>query len=117
MKKKTPFKKFEPRQEKSERKGISCFECGGIGHIAPNCGNLKNKKKGKVMAAIWSGSDDSNEREIKRLEEENQELSIQVDHFSEKVLRTMENEDKLRKELDLSRRNEEGLKRELEEAK
>ena len=61
LKKKAPFNKFEPRQEKSERKEIQCFEYGGIGHIAPDYGNLKNKKKGKVMAATWSGSDDSDE--------------------------------------------------------
>ena len=63
MKKKAPFKKFEPRQEKSERKGIQCFECGGIEHIASDCGNLKNKKEGKVMAATLSGSDDFDERD------------------------------------------------------
>ena len=62
LKKKVPFKKFEPRQEKSEKKGIKCYECGGIGNIAPDCGNLK-KKKGRVMAATWSGSDDSNEED------------------------------------------------------
>ncbi|KAK0578051.1 hypothetical protein LWI29_004251 [Acer saccharum] len=60
LKKKAPFKKFEPRQEKSKRKGIQCYDCGGRGHIAPDCGNLKNKK-GKVMATTWSGSDDSND--------------------------------------------------------
>ena len=58
LKKKAPFKRFEPRQENSERKGIQCYECGGIGHISPDCGNLKNKT-GKVMAATWS--DDSGE--------------------------------------------------------
>ena len=61
FKKKTPFKKFEPRQENTEKKGVRCFECGGIGHFAPDCANHVNKKKGKVMAATWSGSDDSNE--------------------------------------------------------
>jgi hypothetical protein len=60
LKKKAPFKRFEPRQENSERKGIQCYECGGIGHISPDCGNLKNKT-GKVMAATWSDSDDSGE--------------------------------------------------------
>jgi hypothetical protein len=64
LKKKGPFKKFEPRQEKTERKGVRCFECGGIGHFAPDCANHKEKKKGKVMAATWSGSsDDSNEED------------------------------------------------------
>ena len=58
-----------------------------------------------------------NKREIRRLKEENLELSTQVDQLSEEVVRSMKNEDKLREELVLSKRNEEGLKRELEEAK
>ena len=49
LKKKAPFKNFEPRQEHSEKKGVQCYECGGIGHISPDCGNLKNKMA-KVMA-------------------------------------------------------------------
>ncbi|KAK0594015.1 hypothetical protein LWI29_030526 [Acer saccharum] len=63
LKKKTPFKKFKPTQEKNTRNGIRCFKCGGIGHISPDCGNLTNKKKGKAMAAIWSESDDLKEGE------------------------------------------------------
>ena len=51
LKKKYPFKKFEPRQERTERKGVRCFECGGIGQFAPECANHNEKKKGKVMAA------------------------------------------------------------------
>ncbi|KAK0593630.1 hypothetical protein LWI29_013343 [Acer saccharum] len=58
LKKKGSFKKFEPRQERTERKGVRCFECGGIGHFAPDCANHVEKKKGKVMAATWSGSSD-----------------------------------------------------------
>ena len=60
LKEKGPFNKFEPRLEKDERIEIQCYECGGVGHFAPDGGNLKNKKKGKVMAATWSRSDDSN---------------------------------------------------------
>ena len=60
LKKKAPFKKLEPREENRERKGVQCYECGGIGHISPDCGNLKNKRE-KVMAATWSNSDDSEE--------------------------------------------------------
>ncbi|KAK0594706.1 hypothetical protein LWI29_038219 [Acer saccharum] len=30
LKKKSSSKKFEPRQERTERKGVRCFECGGI---------------------------------------------------------------------------------------
>ncbi|KAK0579086.1 hypothetical protein LWI29_020756 [Acer saccharum] len=71
LKKKGSFKKFEPRQERTERKGVRCFECGGIGHFAPKCANHNEKKKGKVMAATWSGSsDDSNEEDESSSEEE-----------------------------------------------
>ena len=56
LKKKTLFKNFEPRQERSEKKGVQCYECDGIGHISPDCGNLK-KKMAKVMTATWSESD------------------------------------------------------------
>ena len=58
-----------------------------------------------------------NKREIKRLKEENLELSTHVDQLSEEVVRSTSNEDKLREELALSKRIEEGLKKELEEAK
>ncbi|KAK0598426.1 hypothetical protein LWI29_034593 [Acer saccharum] len=71
LKKKGSFKKFEPRQERTERKGVRCFECGGIGHFAPECANHNEKKKDKVMAATWSGSsDDSNEEDESSSEEE-----------------------------------------------
>src|SRR5579862_2448362 len=71
LKKKAPFKKFEPRQERTERKGVCCFECGGIGHFAPDCANHNEKKKGKVMAVTWSGSsDDSYEEDDTSSEEE-----------------------------------------------
>ena len=33
FKKKGSYNKFEPRQEKTERKGVRCFDCGGIGHF------------------------------------------------------------------------------------
>ncbi|KAK0599310.1 hypothetical protein LWI29_004159 [Acer saccharum] len=71
LKKKGSFKKFEPRQERTERKGVRCFECGGIGHFAPECANHNEKKKDKVMAATWSGSsDNSNEEDESSSEEE-----------------------------------------------
>ena len=53
-------------------------------------------------------------RKIQRLREENLELSSHNDHLSEKVERSKKIEDKLRDELALSKRNDEGLKRELE---
>ncbi|KAK1563534.1 hypothetical protein Q3G72_028847 [Acer saccharum] len=56
LKKKAPFKKHEHRQEKE----VQCYECGGIGHISLDCGNLKNKRE-KMMVATWSESDDSEE--------------------------------------------------------
>ncbi|KAK1575680.1 hypothetical protein Q3G72_007535 [Acer saccharum] len=58
LKKKAPFKNFEPRKEHSEKKGVQCYECGGIGQISPDCGNMKNKMA-KMMATTWSESDDS----------------------------------------------------------
>jgi hypothetical protein len=54
-----------------------------------------------------------NEKEIQSLKEENLRLSTLVDHLSSEVVRSMKDEDKLRDELALSKRNEEGLKREL----
>ena len=57
-----------------------------------------------------------NKREIRRLKEENLELSTQIDQLNEEVVRSTKNEDKLREELALSKRNEKGLKRELDEA-
>ncbi|KAK0576621.1 hypothetical protein LWI29_020731 [Acer saccharum] len=192
FKKKGSYNKFEPRKEKTERKGVCCFECGGIGHFAPECANHIEKKKGKVMAATWSeNSDDSIEgdessddeelmanllafasshksksasereemsqeendssgeesdsssnfingfvekkvlakyhaefndlaikstRKIKMLREENLELSSHNDHLSEQVEKFKKMEDKLREELVLSKRNEEVLKRELDES-
>ncbi|KAK0591201.1 hypothetical protein LWI29_036893 [Acer saccharum] len=40
-------KKVEPSQDKSSRKGIQCFKCGGYGHISKACTNLKEKEKWK----------------------------------------------------------------------
>ncbi|KAK0583683.1 hypothetical protein LWI29_001442 [Acer saccharum] len=54
---KNDSKKVEPSQEKSSRKGIQCFECGGYGHISKVCGNLKNKRNGKEMATSSSDSE------------------------------------------------------------
>ena len=50
-------KKVEPSQEKSSRKGIQCFECGGYGHISNVCTNLKKKRNGKEMATSSSDSE------------------------------------------------------------
>ena len=58
-----------------------------------------------------------NEKEIQLLKEENLKLSTQVDHLSREVVRSMVDEDKLRDELALSKKNEEGLKRELDDAR
>ncbi|KAK0574789.1 hypothetical protein LWI29_029107 [Acer saccharum] len=148
LKKKNSFKKFEPRQERTERKGVRCFECGGIGHFAPECANHNERKKGKVMAATWSGSsDDSNEEDESSSEEElmanflalvsshksksasekedlsqeeidsSEEESDSSSSSKKKFVEQKRREDKLIEELDLSKRSEEGLKRELVEAK
>ncbi|KAK0593945.1 hypothetical protein LWI29_036523 [Acer saccharum] len=127
---------------------------GSKGHFSPECANHNDKKKGKVMAATWSGgSDDSNERdessgdedlmanflafasshksksanekeeksqeENDSSEEESDSSSNSINGYmekSEQVERSNKIEDKLRDELALSMRNEEGLKREIEEA-
>ncbi|KAK0604218.1 hypothetical protein LWI29_013264 [Acer saccharum] len=148
LKKKSSFKKFEPRQERTERKGVRCFECGGIGHFAPECANHNEKKKGKVMAATWSGSsDDSNEEDESSSEEElmanflafasshksksaiekedlsqeeidsSEEESDSSSSSKKKFVEQKRREDKLIEELDLSKRSEEGLKRELVDVK
>ena len=54
---------------------------------------------------------------MKILEDENLELSTHNDHLSKQVETSKMIEDKLRDELAMSKRNEEGLKRELDEAK
>ena len=54
LKKKGSFKKFEPRQERTERKGVRCFLCGGIGHFAPECANHNDKKKGKMVEVVMT---------------------------------------------------------------
>ncbi|KAK0592856.1 hypothetical protein LWI29_026653 [Acer saccharum] len=58
-----------------------------------------------------------NKEEIRRLKEENLELSTLVDHLCEEVVRSMADEDKLKEDLALSKRREEELERELEEVK
>ena len=212
------------------REGTHCYECGGFGHISPECGNLKDRRKGKALATLWDkyeddenpssdeelaiiytefgaksveveedgkvafpcnpqeelgievvgvathrdlahsssrekfddldegddsigemenrGDDTSveylssnstngyvegmdpndykvkvessmmrNKEEIRRLKEENLELSTLVDHLCEEVVRSMADEDKLKEDLALSKRREEELERELEEVK
>jgi len=41
-------------------KGIQCYECGGYGHIAVDCGNNKDKKS---YTLTWSDSEDSDNGE------------------------------------------------------
>lgn len=44
-------------------KGTQCFECGGYGHIRPECANyLRKYKKGLILT--WSDSENEDEREI-----------------------------------------------------
>ena len=57
------------------------------------------------------------DRILRIFKEENLKLSTHNDHLSKQVEESKKIEDKLRDELALSKRNEEGLKRELVEAK
>jgi hypothetical protein len=220
----------KPSQEVFSREGNHCYECGGFGHVSSECGNLKDRRKGKALATLWDKYEDEenpssdeelaiiytefgaksvevevdgkvaftcdpqeeqdievvgeathrdlahsssrdkfddldegedsfgemefieddtsveylsshstngnvesldlndykvkvessmmrNKNEIRRLEEVNLELSSLVDHLCEEVVRSMEDEDKLKEELSLSKRREEELERELEEVK
>ncbi|KAK0572451.1 hypothetical protein LWI29_031613 [Acer saccharum] len=115
--------------------------------LCPECANHNEKKKGKVMAATWSGSsDDSNEEDESSSEEElmanflafasshksksasekemsqeeidsSEEESDSSSSSKKKFVEQKRREDKLIEELDLSKRSEEGLKRELVEVK
>src|SRR5579862_2626667 len=102
LKKKGPFKKFEPRQERTERKGVRCFECGGIGHFAPDCANHNEKKKGKVMAATWSGSSDDSYEEDESSSEEELMANFLAFASSHKSKSASEKEDMSQEEIDSS---------------
>ncbi|KAK0600398.1 hypothetical protein LWI29_014530 [Acer saccharum] len=74
----------------------------------------------KVLAKYHTEFNDlaiKSTRKIKMLREENLELLSHNDHLSEQVEKFKKMEDKLRDELVLSKRNEESLKRELEEVR
>ena len=74
----------------------------------------------KVLAKYHAEFNDlafKSTRKIEMLREENLELSAHNDHLSEQVERLKKREHKLIEELDLSKRSEEGLKRELVEVK
>src|SRR5579862_8173120 len=102
LKKKGPFKKFEPRQERTERKGVRCFECGGIGHFAPDCANHNEKKKGKVMAVTWSGSSDDSYEEDDTSSEEELMANFLAFASSHKSKSGSEKEDLSQEEMDSS---------------
>ncbi|KAK0581400.1 hypothetical protein LWI29_013370 [Acer saccharum] len=48
----------KPNQGVSSREGIQCYECGGFGHLSPECGNLKDRRKGKALATLWDKYED-----------------------------------------------------------
>ena len=63
LRKKGSFNKFEPRQEKIEKKEVQCNECVVVGHLTSDFVNRLNKKMEKVITTTWSGnSNDSGER-------------------------------------------------------
>ena len=43
----------KPSQEVFSREGNHCYECGGFGHVSSECGNLKDRRKGKALATLW----------------------------------------------------------------
>ena len=45
-------------QEVFSREGTYCYECGGFRHISPECGNLKDRRKGKALATLWDKYED-----------------------------------------------------------
>ncbi|VFQ68791.1 unnamed protein product [Cuscuta campestris] len=44
----------------SKRRGPQCFECGGFGHIQPECAN-NLKKKRQTFVSTWSDEEDDSE--------------------------------------------------------
>ncbi|XP_062014584.1 uncharacterized protein LOC133731156 [Rosa rugosa] len=58
--KNSKFAKFA--QKKSFPDKPKCYECGGIGHIAANCGNRRYNSRGdKALKSTWSDSDEGSQ--------------------------------------------------------
>ncbi|XP_062005746.1 uncharacterized protein LOC133722907 [Rosa rugosa] len=58
--KNSKFAKFA--QKKSFPDKPKCYECGGIGHIAANCGNRRYNSRGdKALKSTWNDSDEGSQ--------------------------------------------------------
>ncbi|XP_062028422.1 uncharacterized protein LOC133744304 [Rosa rugosa] len=58
--KNSKFAKFA--QKKSFPDKPKCYECGGIGHFAANCGNRRYNSRGdKALKSTWSDSDEGSQ--------------------------------------------------------
>ena len=66
------------------REGTHCYECGGFGHISPECGNLKDRMKGKAMTTSWS------ENESEENPSSDEELAINYMPFGAKSVEVEE---------------------------
>ncbi|KAK1587554.1 hypothetical protein Q3G72_014140 [Acer saccharum] len=115
------FESSHKSKSASEREEMSQKENESSGEESDSSSNSINGfVEKKVLAKYHAEFNDlaiKSTRKIKMLREENLELLSHNDHLSEQVEKFKKMEDKLREELVLSRRNEESLKRELEEVR
>nr|AFP55554.1 gag-pol polyprotein [Rosa rugosa] len=82
--KNSKFAKFA--QKKSFPDKPKCYECGGIGHIAANCGNRRYNSRGdKALKSTWSDSDEGSQSDSEEGEVKSQDWDKEHDDLINKI--------------------------------